>query len=99
VNDDWRSREAIATHIDESSAAIGRKYSRCDNIGIPFAVTIDFQTAKDNTVTVRERDSQLPQIRVKIGELYELIHDLSNGRMKWTKALNSFEHHTQQNTI
>jgi len=54
--------------------AIGRRYRRQDEIGTPFAVTIDFQTLEDNTVTLRERDS-MRQLRIEIGKLPEKLHD------------------------
>lgn len=52
----------------DSDGSIGRRYRRVDEIGIPHAVTIDYQTKKDNTLTVRERDS-MKQKRVKISDL------------------------------
>lgn len=36
---------------------IGRRYARTDEIGVPYAVTVDFQVQQDTTVTLRERDS------------------------------------------
>lgn len=48
--------------------AIGRRYRRQDAIGTPFCVTVDFDTLKDNTVTIRNRDS-LAQQRVKIDDI------------------------------
>jgi glycyl-tRNA synthetase len=44
---------------------IFRRYSRTDEIGIFFAVTIDFQSLKDNTVTLRHRDT-MEQIRIPV---------------------------------
>ncbi len=52
----------------DHSGAIGRRYRRLDEIGAPFAVTIDHQTLEDNTVTIRNRDS-MSQERIKISEL------------------------------
>ncbi len=51
---DLRKRFA-AFHDD--GGAIGRRYRRMDEIGTPFCVTVDGQSAADRTVTVRERDS------------------------------------------
>ena len=54
----------------DDSGAIGRRYRRQDEIGTPFAFTIDEQTLEDDTVTIRDRDSlaqervSLPQVRV-----------------------------------
>ena len=47
---------------------IGKRYRRQDEIGTPFAVTIDHQTLEDDTVTLRDRDS-LSQERVAVAEL------------------------------
>jgi len=59
------------TYYDESGS-IGKRYSRLDAIGVPYCITIDHDTLKDNAVTVRERDS-LKQDRIKIAELAELL--------------------------
>jgi glycyl-tRNA synthetase len=62
----------------DESGAIGRRYRRQDEIGTPFAVTVDFETlgerepALRDTVTLRERDS-MKQDRVKIAELLALL--------------------------
>lgn len=58
-------KNGIPSKVDESSASIGRRYARADELGMPFAITVDFQTLKDNTVTLRERDS-LKQIRESV---------------------------------
>jgi glycyl-tRNA synthetase len=52
----------------DHSGAIGRRYRRLDEVGAPFAVTIDHQTLEDGTVTIRNRDS-MSQQRIKISEL------------------------------
>ncbi|MFC1789510.1 glycine--tRNA ligase [Patescibacteria group bacterium] len=52
--------------------SIGRRYRRQDEIGTPFCVTVDFETLKNNDVTVRERDT-MNQERVKIEELSRII--------------------------
>ena len=61
----------------DHSGAIGRRYRRLDEIGVPFAITVDRQTLKDQTVTIRARDS-MEQNRIKVSELEEiLIRDAS----------------------
>ena len=57
---------------DCGSTAIGKRYARTDEMGIPFAITIDYDTLKDNTVTLREINS-MKQIRLSIDELPEII--------------------------
>ncbi len=52
----------------DESGSIGKRYSRLDAIGVPFCITIDHDTLKDETLTIRERDS-LKQIRIKSSEL------------------------------
>jgi glycyl-tRNA synthetase len=64
-------RQRVQTEYDEGGA-IGRRYRRQDEIGTPWAVTIDHQSLEDRTVTLRDRDS-LQQARVAIGELGDLL--------------------------
>jgi glycyl-tRNA synthetase len=52
--------------------AVGRRYRRQDAAGTPFCITVDHETIKDNTVTIRYRDS-MEQKRVKIEELQSII--------------------------
>ena len=52
----------------DETQAIGRRYRRQDEIGTPFAVTIDFDSLQDDAVTIRERDS-MAQERVPVPEL------------------------------
>ena len=63
---DLKSR-GISHKIDDSGGSIGRRYARTDEIGIPFGVTIDFDTVQSNSATVRERNS-MRQIRAKVRE-------------------------------
>jgi glycyl-tRNA synthetase len=60
-------RERVQAEYDEGGA-IGRRYRRQDEIGTPWAVTIDHQSLEDRTVTLRDRDS-LSQDRIAIAEL------------------------------
>ena len=52
--------------------AIGRRYRRQDANGTPFCITVDHDTLKDNTVTIRYRDS-MKQDRVNIADLKDII--------------------------
>ncbi|OGD94935.1 glycine--tRNA ligase [Candidatus Curtissbacteria bacterium RIFCSPHIGHO2_12_FULL_38_9b] len=51
---------------------IGKRYFSQDEIGTPFCITIDFQSLKDNTVTIRNRDTT-KQDRVKIDDLHRIL--------------------------
>jgi len=69
-------RAGIHSQYDESGS-IGRRYARADEVGVPYAVTIDHQTFEDDTVTVRFRDSR-KQIRVKCSKLKDWIKERIN---------------------
>jgi glycyl-tRNA synthetase len=58
----------------DESGSIGKRYARADEIGVPFGITIDYQTLEDETVTVRDRDST-EQVRVKIDELKKFLKE------------------------
>ena len=73
-------RERFQAEYDEGGA-IGRRYRRQDEIGTPWAVTVDHQSLEDRTVTVRDRDS-LAQERVAIDDLGEEIE--RRLRATWT---------------
>ena len=62
-----------AIHYDEAQS-IGRRYRRQDEIGTPLCVTIDFDSLKDNAVTIRERDS-MSQTRVSIDTLEKSLNE------------------------
>jgi len=51
----------------DTSKSIGRRYARADEIGVPWAVTVDHTSLEDDTITIRRRDDQI-QIRVTIDE-------------------------------
>ena len=60
-------KPVVQAEYDEGGS-IGRRYRRQDEIGTPWSVTVDHQTTKDRTVTLRDRDS-LEQARVAIDDL------------------------------
>lgn len=62
----------------DDSGAIGRRYRRQDEVGTPFAITVDYDTKEDQTVTLRDRDS-MKQVRVPICDLPDLIGRLIRG--------------------
>lgn len=64
--------KAGLTVIYDEDGSIGRRYARVDEIGVPFAVTVDYQSLEDNTVTVRFRDSR-EQIRIKSDEVIKWV--------------------------
>ena len=71
----------LDTFFDEKGS-IGKRYARMDELGVPFAVTVDYDTMKDGTVTLRQRDT-LEQKRVKVEELPLMLMKLLNGKMEF----------------
>jgi glycyl-tRNA synthetase len=66
-------RRAVVAEYDDSGQ-IGRRYRRQDEIGTPWALTIDEQTLADDTVTIRDRDS-LAQERIPIAGARAFVQD------------------------
>ena len=60
------------TDYDEAGS-IGRRYARADEAGVALGITIDYDTLKDDTVTIRDRDTW-QQVRASIKDLPNLLH-------------------------
>ncbi len=74
-------KQGILAEYDDSGA-IGRRYRRQDEIGTPFAVTVDYETKETGTVTLRDRDS-MKQVRLKTDDLQKIIPALIDGSIKF----------------
>lgn len=85
----------IANSIDDSSASIGKRYSRNDELGTPFGITVDFQTVKDKTITLRERDST-KQVRASQEDICSAIEALVKGRESWQQVSKRLPEFTSQ---
>lgn len=72
----------ISSRVDDSGATIGKRYSRNDELGTPFGITIDFQTIKDGSVTLRERDSTR-QVRADESRILEAVQTMVAGSKTW----------------
>jgi glycyl-tRNA synthetase len=59
----------------DKSGSIGRRYARADELGIPYCVTIDFETLEDESVTIRDRNTT-KQERIKIKDLKNKLFNL-----------------------
>lgn len=90
------SRNGVSCKVDNSSSTIGKKYARTDEIGIPFGVTIDFQSLADNSVTLRERDS-MKQIRIPRDDVVNCVSQIVSGNLSWeSDILSKYPLFTQQ---
>lgn len=75
----------ISAKVDDSSASIGKRYARNDEMGTPFGITVDFDTVKDNSVTLRERDSTR-QVRGSIDAVIAAINTMTTDDVAWEEA-------------
>ena len=71
--------------VYDGSGSIGRRYSRNDEIGTIYCITIDEKSLKNKDVTIRNRDTT-EQIRVKIKNLNEILRKLINNEISFNKA-------------
>ena len=69
----------------DGSGSIGRRYARADEEGTFLGCTIDFDTLKDSSVTLRDINTT-KQIRLKTADLKETIRKLLNNEMEFEKA-------------
>jgi len=83
VYENLKNKRVIAEYDD--SGSIGRRYARADEIGTPYCVTIDHQTIKDDTVTIRNRDT-MAQVRTKLAELQSVLNSLLRGEIEFKDA-------------
>ncbi|MDE0029409.1 MAG: glycine--tRNA ligase [Deltaproteobacteria bacterium] len=68
-------RDILKEHfpvVYDQAGSIGRRYRRQDEIGTPFGITVDHDTLKDQTVTLRDRDA-MTQVRIPVDRLVEEI--------------------------
>jgi len=71
--------------IYDETGSIGRRYRRMDEVGTTLCITIDSDTLKDNTVTLREI-STMKQIRVSLEEVSDITRKILNKDIKFEKA-------------
>lgn len=71
-----------------AGTSIGKRYARTDEIGVPFAVTVDSSTS----VTIRERDSK-NQIRVNINEVAPVVKAVIDGQSTWADIMWQYPAH------
>ena len=97
------TRHGISAKVDMGGAAIGRRYARTDEVGIPYGITVDYDTIEDsssalyNTVTLRDRDS-MEQIRVPIADLPRVIDDLVLLRTAFAELLSKYPRQATSST-
>nr|XP_004235848.1 glycine--tRNA ligase, mitochondrial 1 [Solanum lycopersicum] len=79
----------ISYKIDITGTSIGKRYARTDELGVPFAITVD----SASSVTIRERDSK-QQIRVNVDEVASVIKEVTDGQSTWGDVLWKYPTHS-----
>ncbi len=85
--------DAISFKVDQSGVSIGKRYSRNDELGIPFGITIDYESLEGKGFTLRDRDST-KQVRASLDEILEAILKMVKGKESWAdvqKRLPAFD--------
>jgi len=75
------AKEGFMVEFDETGS-IGRRYARADEAGIQLGITIDYDSLKDDTITIRDRDSW-KQVRTQIKTLSQLMHGYFEGKLNF----------------
>ncbi|EOY22661.1 PREDICTED: glycine--tRNA ligase, mitochondrial 1 [Theobroma cacao] len=75
----------ISYKIDMTGTSIGKRYARTDELGVPFAITVD----ATSSVTIRERDSKV-QIRVNVEEVASVVKEVTEGHSTWNDMLSKY---------
>lgn len=79
----------LSIQVDTSRASIGKKYSRYDEVGLPFVISVDANTGKDGTVTIRERDS-CTQVLLETDKAVDVVDDLVRQRITWEQVRQTY---------
>jgi glycyl-tRNA synthetase len=75
------AKEGFMVEFDETGS-IGRRYARADEAGVQLGITIDYDSLKDDTITIRDRDSW-QQVRAQIKALPQLMHGYFEGKLNF----------------
>ncbi len=86
---DMFQKAGVSNRTDASTGTVGRRYSRSDELGIPFGLTVDFRTLLDDSVTVRDRDT-MAQVRVPIARVSNLLQQLISETLSWSQVMERF---------
>lgn len=73
---------AISNRIDHSSVSIGKRYARNDELGTPLGITVDFDSAREGPITLRDRDST-KQVRESEAEIVDAVRGIVDGQATW----------------
>jgi len=72
----------LSFKVDQSGVSIGRRYARNDELGIPFGITVDYESLEGKGFTLRDRDST-KQVRASLDEILEAVEKMCKGKETW----------------
>ncbi|KAK6000146.1 hypothetical protein QM012_004134 [Aureobasidium pullulans] len=78
--------KSISFKIDQTGVSIGKRYSRNDELGIPFGITIDYEALDDGSLTLRDRDST-KQVRASQAEIIKAVSRMVKGKETWADVV------------
>ncbi|KAK9900813.1 glycyl-tRNA synthetase [Cystobasidium minutum MCA 4210] len=88
----------ISCRVDDSGASIGKRYARNDELGTPFGVTVDFASVKNDTITLRDRDTT-GQLIGKTDEVISVVEQLCSFQIDWEQATKILKPYTGEQAI
>ena len=85
-----RAQQAhLVYKVDSTSSTVGRRYARADELGIPFGITVDFDSLLDSCVTLRERDT-MAQVRIPISSVIDVVSTLCMEVISWDQIMSAY---------
>ena len=75
----------LSYKVDQSGVSIGKRYARNDELGIPFGITLDYESLEGKGFTLRERDST-KQVRGSLEEVVLAVAGMVGGREDWEEV-------------
>ncbi|GAB7352731.1 hypothetical protein MBLNU459_g3085t1 [Dothideomycetes sp. NU459] len=75
----------ISYKVDQSGVSIGKRYSRNDELGIPFGITVDYESLEGKGFTLRDRDST-KQVRASEKEILRAVSRMCKGKETWKEV-------------
>lgn len=78
--------KGLSYKVDSSGVSIGKRYARNDELGIPFGITVDYESLDDGTFTLRDRDST-KQVRASEEDIVRAIRRMVKGKETWADVV------------
>lgn len=74
--------KSISFKVDQTGVSIGKRYARNDELGIPFGITVDYDSIDDGSFTLRDRDST-KQVRANAKDIIKAVSRMVKGKETW----------------